>query len=66
MKATSTNRVQDKHAKQLASKLAPRLQRAESERQWSDVAYALGLLPHKSEEITKLVGEGCKVVEAAA
>ncbi|KAK4540330.1 hypothetical protein LTR36_009287 [Oleoguttula mirabilis] len=56
----------DKHAKQLASKLAPRLQRAESERQWNDVAYALGLLPHKNEEITKMVGEGCKVVEAAA
>ncbi|KAH9845922.1 putative subunit of condensin protein complex [Teratosphaeria destructans] len=57
---------QDKHAKQLASKLAPRLQRAESERQWSDVAYALGLLPHKNEDITKMVAEGCKVVEAAA
>ncbi|KAF2765279.1 chromosome condensation complex Condensin, subunit D2 [Teratosphaeria nubilosa] len=56
----------DKHAKQLASKLAPRLQRAESERQWNDVAYALGLLPHKNEEITKLIAEGCKVVETAA
>ncbi|KAM0717924.1 hypothetical protein Q7P37_006256 [Cladosporium fusiforme] len=56
----------DKHAKQLASKLAPRLARAESERQWNDVAYALGLLPHKNEDITKMVGEGCKVVEGAA
>lgn len=56
----------DKHAKQLASKLAPRLARAENERQWNDVAFALGLLPHKNEEITKMVGEGCKVVEAAA
>ncbi|KAI6951743.1 hypothetical protein KC321_g17957 [Hortaea werneckii] len=56
----------DKHAKNLASKLAPRLQRAESERQWNDVAYALGLLPHKNEEISKLVSEGCKVVEANA
>ncbi|KAK0342387.1 condensin complex non-SMC subunit Cnd1 [Friedmanniomyces endolithicus] len=56
----------DKHAKQLASKLAPRLQRAENERQWKDVAYVLGLLPHKNEEIAKLVDEGCKVVEAAA
>ncbi|PPJ59415.1 hypothetical protein CBER1_02385 [Cercospora berteroae] len=53
----------DKHAKQLAGKLAPRLQRAESERQWGDVAFALGLLPHKNEEITKVVQEGCKVVE---
>ncbi|TKA78864.1 hypothetical protein B0A55_03813 [Friedmanniomyces simplex] len=56
----------DKHAKQLAGKLAPRLQRAENERQWKDVAYVLGLLPHKNEEIAKLVDEGCKVVEAAA
>lgn len=56
----------DKHAKQLAGKLAPRLARAESERQWNDVAFALGLLPHKNEEIQKLVGEGCKLVEAGA
>ena len=45
---------------------APRLQKAESERHWNDVAYVLGLLPHKNEEITKMIGEGCKVVEAAA
>ncbi|USW56238.1 Putative armadillo-like helical, condensin complex subunit 1 [Septoria linicola] len=56
----------DKHAKQLASKLAPRLQRAENERQWNDVAFALGSLPHKNEEITKVVQEGCKVVEGQA
>ncbi len=56
----------DKHAKQLASKLAPRLARAENERQWNDVAFALGLLPHKNEEIQNMVGEGCKLVEAAA
>ncbi|OQN99702.1 hypothetical protein B0A48_14472 [Cryoendolithus antarcticus] len=56
----------DKHAKQLASKLAPRLARAGNERQWNDVAFALGLLPHKSEEIAKMVGEGCRVVEASA
>ncbi|EME42550.1 hypothetical protein DOTSEDRAFT_155413 [Dothistroma septosporum NZE10] len=56
----------DRHAKQLASKLAPRLQRAENERQWNDVAFALGLLPHKNEDIARLVGEGCKVVETNA
>ncbi|OCL01265.1 condensin complex component cnd1 [Glonium stellatum] len=56
----------DKHAKQLASKLAARLPRAESERQWDDVAFALGLLQHKDEEIQKLVGEGFKVVQATA
>jgi condensin complex subunit 1 len=56
----------DKHAKQLASKLAPRLQRAENERQWNDVAFALGLLPHKNEDIAKLVSEGCRIVESGA
>lgn len=57
---------QDKHAKQLASKLAARLARCESERQWNDVAYAIGLLPHKDEEIQKLIGEGFRVLQAAA
>ncbi|KAF2724190.1 chromosome condensation complex Condensin, subunit D2 [Polychaeton citri CBS 116435] len=56
----------DKHAKQLAGKLAPRLARAENERQWNDVAYALGLLPHKNEDITKMVHAGCKVIDASA
>jgi condensin complex subunit 1 len=57
---------QDKHARQLASKLAARLQRCESERQWNDVAFALGLLQHKDEEIQKLVATGYKVVQAQA
>ncbi|KAF5120354.1 Condensin complex subunit 1 [Metarhizium anisopliae] len=56
----------DKHAKQLAEKLAARLPRCETERQWNDVAFALGLLPHKNEEIAKTVSEGFKVVQAAA
>ncbi|KAM0257034.1 hypothetical protein ACHAQJ_004629 [Trichoderma viride] len=56
----------DKHAKQLAEKLAARLGRCETERQWNDVAFALGLLQHKNEDITKLVSEGFKVVQAAA
>ncbi|KAF1988786.1 condensin [Aulographum hederae CBS 113979] len=56
----------DKHAKQLANKLAARLPRCESERQWNDVAFALGLLQHKDEEIQKLVGEGFKLVQASA
>lgn len=57
---------QDKHAKQLADKLAARLPRCETERQWNDVAFALGLLQHKNEDITKLVSEGFKIVQAAA
>ncbi|RDW73751.1 condensin complex subunit 1 [Coleophoma crateriformis] len=56
----------DKHAKQLADKLAARLARCESERQWNDVAYALSLLQHKNEEITKLVSGGFRVVQASA
>ncbi|KAF2195528.1 condensin complex component cnd1 [Zopfia rhizophila CBS 207.26] len=56
----------DKHAKQLSSKLAARLPRAENERRWNDIAFTLGLLQHKDEEIMKLVQEGFKVVQAAA
>lgn len=56
----------DKHAKQLAEKLAARLPRCETERQWGDVAFALGLLPHKNEDIAKVVAEGFKMVQAAA
>ncbi|KAI1486663.1 condensin component [Biscogniauxia mediterranea] len=56
----------DKHARQLAEKLAARLPRCETERQWNDVAFALGLLQHKNEDITKVVSEGFKVVHASA
>ncbi|KAI0150817.1 armadillo-type protein [Xylariaceae sp. FL1272] len=56
----------DKHARQLADKLAARLPRCETERQWNDVAYALGLLQHKNEDITKAISEGFKIVPAAA
>ncbi|TVY24519.1 Condensin complex subunit [Lachnellula hyalina] len=56
----------DKHAKQLADKLAARLARCETERQWNDVAYALSLLQHKNEDITKLVAGGFKIVQATA
>ncbi|KAF2417534.1 condensin complex component cnd1 [Tothia fuscella] len=53
----------DKHAKQLANKLAARLGRCDSERQWNDVAFALGALQHKDEEISKVLAEGFKVVQ---
>jgi len=56
----------DKHAKQLSEKLASRLNRCETERQWNDVAYALSLLPHKNEEIQKVVATGFKVVQSKA
>ncbi|KAL4864967.1 hypothetical protein BDV12DRAFT_175357 [Aspergillus spectabilis] len=57
----------EKHARQLAEKLAARLPRCETERQWNDVAYALSLLPHKNEDIAKTVSGGFnKVVDPAA
>ena len=52
----------DKHAKNLAEKLAARLARCETERQWNDTAFALGLLQHRNEEISKKVGEGWRFV----
>ncbi|KAL8722666.1 MAG: hypothetical protein Q9225_000898 [Loekoesia sp. 1 TL-2023] len=56
----------DKHAKQLADKLAARLARCENERQWNDIAYALSLLQHKNEDIHKTVTAGFRLVEATA
>ncbi|KAI9816571.1 MAG: Condensin complex subunit [Pycnora praestabilis] len=56
----------DKHAKQLADKLAARLARCENERQWNDAAYALSLLQHKNEEIQKTISAGFRVVQANA
>ncbi|KAH6644124.1 non-SMC mitotic condensation complex subunit 1 [Boeremia exigua] len=55
----------EKQAKQLANKLAARLPRAESERQWRDVEYTLGFLQHKDEDIQKMLSEGFKVVQAS-
>ncbi|KAL8951118.1 MAG: hypothetical protein Q9222_002890 [Ikaeria aurantiellina] len=56
----------DKHAKQLADKLAARLGRCDSERQWNDIAYALSMLQHKNEDIQKTVSAGFQLVEATA
>ncbi|KAJ9604156.1 condensin complex non-SMC subunit Cnd1 [Cladophialophora chaetospira] len=56
----------DKHAKNLAEKLAARLNRCANKRQWDDTAYALSLLQHKNEEISKRVQEGYRVVEVGA
>jgi condensin complex subunit 1 len=50
----------------LAEKLAARLARCDTEKQWNDVAYALSLLQHKNEEIAKTVSAGFKVVKASA
>ena len=58
--------MKDKHAKQLADKLAARLARCESEKQWNEVAYTLGLLQHKNDDITKMVAGGFRVVQASS
>ncbi|KAK9370834.1 armadillo-type protein [Lipomyces kononenkoae] len=55
----------EKHAKQLAEKLAARLPRCETEKEWNDVTYALSLLPHKNDNIQKVVADGFKVVGPA-
>lgn len=50
----------DKQVKQLSEKLYNRLDKCETEKAWNDVAYVLGLLPHKNEDIAKTIGEGFK------
>lgn len=50
----------------LSKKLADRLPRVDSEKEWNDIAFTLGQLQHKDEEITRLVSEGFKVVQASA
>jgi condensin complex subunit 1 len=50
----------------LSKKLADRLPRVDSEKEWNDIAFTLGQLQHKDEDITKLVAEGFKVVQASA
>lgn len=57
--------MQEKHAKQLAQKLAARLTRCDEERQWNDVVFALSLLQHKDEETQKLVAQGFKMVRVS-
>ncbi|EXJ73298.1 condensin complex subunit 1 [Cladophialophora psammophila CBS 110553] len=56
----------DKHAKNLAEKLAARLNRCANKRQWDDTAYALSLLQHKNEDIVRRIQEGYRVVETEA
>ena len=71
-----TRYLQDKHAKNLTEKLAARLPRCETERQWNDTAFAIGLLGQQgkggsgganqekghNEDIAKLLAGGFRVV----
>jgi condensin complex subunit 1 len=60
-----------KHSQQLRDKLAARLQRCETQRQWNDVAYTLGALKDREKDkddspIEKLLAEGFKVIQTQA
>jgi condensin complex subunit 1 len=60
-----------KHSKQLREKLAVRLQRCETQRQWNDIAFALTSLKDRERDkedtpIEKLLAEGFKVVQTQA
>ncbi|KAF2746927.1 hypothetical protein M011DRAFT_468209 [Sporormia fimetaria CBS 119925] len=56
----------DKHSKALANKLASRLPRAETQRQWNDIAFTVGLLQPKDEGLQETLAGGFKVVQANA
>ena len=58
-----------KHSKQLRDKLAARLSRCETQRQWNDVAYALNCLKDRERDkedtpIEKTLAEGFQLVKA--
>lgn len=48
----------ERYIKQLSEKLAARLAKCESNEMWDYIAFVLGLLPHKNEDILKLVQNG--------
>ncbi|WBW72186.1 condensin complex non-SMC subunit Cnd1 [Schizosaccharomyces osmophilus] len=48
----------ERYTKQLTERLSARLLRCKSQRQWNHVAYALSLLPHKSDEVQKQLDDG--------
>jgi condensin complex subunit 1 len=54
----------ERHQKQLSEKLLQRLSKVENEEQWNDVAYVLGSLPIKNEQINQALEAGYKMVTA--
>lgn len=48
----------ERYIKQLSEKMAARLVKCESLEMWNYTSFVLGLLPHKNEEITKMVQNG--------
>lgn len=53
----------ERQIKQLAEKLRGRLEKCDDKKTWDDIAYVLGVLPHKSEDINRLISEGFKYTE---
>lgn len=56
----------EKHQKQLSEKLLVRLNKTQTEQQWNDVAFVLQSIPYKSEDISKALEEGFKLVEVGS
>ena len=54
----------DRHQKQLSEKLLSRILKAETQRQWDDIAFVLNQLPNKSEKVQQVLDEGFKLVSA--
>lgn len=54
----------ERHQKQLSEKLLQRLTKAENEQQWNDVAFVLGALPVKNDQITQALEAGYTIVSA--
>lgn len=55
----------DKQVKNLADKLHARMSKCESAKVWNDLVYVLNLLPHKNEEIQKVIADGFKFVPSS-
>ncbi|CAN6674953.1 condensin complex subunit 1 [Trichomonascus vanleenenianus] len=56
----------EKQIKQLADKLHARMARCDSSKAWNDLAYVLGILPHKNEDIVNTISQGYKYVPVRA
>ncbi|AAS54763.2 AGR273Cp [Eremothecium gossypii ATCC 10895] len=54
----------ERHQKQLCEKLLTRISKAETQKQWDDVAFVLSNLPNKSEKAAAVLEAGFKLVSA--
>lgn len=54
----------ERHQKQLSEKLLNRMLKAETQKQWDDIAYVLNQLPYKNEKALSAIEDGFKLVSA--